>query len=136
MKKNSILIFICCFSILLGERSDKTMFEDCSNAPNCVSSESKNTKYFIEPIIINSENKDIKNKLIETILKLNGKILENHDNYLKVAFYSKVFNFEDVAEFRIDYDKNIINIKSKAQTGWYDFGVNRKRMEKIRAALK
>ncbi|MGL6025372.1 MAG: DUF1499 domain-containing protein, partial [Fusobacteriaceae bacterium] len=24
----------------------------------------------------------------------------------------------------------------KAQTGWYDFGVNRKRMEKIRAALK
>lgn len=136
MKKNLIIIFTCYFSILLGEGSDKTMLKDCPNKANCVSSESKDSKHYIEPISINNKNEDIKENLIKVIQKFEGKILENNQNFLKVAFYSKFFGFEDIADFEIEPDKNIINIRSAAQTGWYDFGVNRKRLEKIREALK
>jgi len=78
----------------------------------------------------------VKEKLIKVIEKFQGKILEDKGNFLKVAFYSKIFGFEDIADFNIEPEKNVINIRSAAQTGYYDFGVNRKRMEKIREKLK
>lgn len=136
MKKNLIIIFACYFSILLAEGSGKTMLQDCPNKPNCVSSQAKDSKHYIEPISIDNKHQDIKKSLITVIHKFEGKILENNENFLKVVFYSKFFGFEDIADFEIERDKKIINIRSAAETGWYDFGVNRKRMEKIREALK
>ena len=136
MKRKLMIIFICYFSILLGEGSDKTMLKECPDTPNCVSSEAKDTKHYIEPIIIDYKDGNVKEKLIKVIEKFQGKILEDKGNLLKVAFYSKFFGFEDIADFEIEPEKNVINIRSAAQTGWYDFGVNRKRMEKIREELK
>lgn len=136
MKKNLIIIFACYFSILLAEGSGKTMLQDCPNKPNCVSSQAKDSKHYIEPISFDNRNEDIKKNLIEVVQKFDGKILENNENFLKVAFYSKFFKFVDIADFEINPEKKIINVKSAAQTGWYDFGVNRKRIEKIREALK
>ena len=136
MKRKLMIIFICYFSILLGEVSDKTMLKECPDTPNCVSSEAKDTKHYIEPIIIDYKDGNVKEKLIKAIEKFQGKILEDKGYLLKVAFYSKFFGFEDIADFEIEPDKNIINVRSAAQTGWYDFGVNRKRMEKIREELK
>lgn len=136
MKRKIFLIFISCFFILMGEGRGKEMLEECPNKPNCVSSETNHNKNYIEPIIFNESSEAVKKKLIKVIEKFQGKILEDKENYLKVAFYSKFFGFEDIADFEIEPEKKIINIRSAAQTGWYDFGVNRKRMEKIRAELK
>lgn len=136
MKRKLIIIFTCYFSILLGEGSDKIMLKECPSTPNCVSSEAKDTKHYIEPISIDDKEGNVKEKLIKVIEKFQGKILEDKGNFLKVAFYSKFFGFEDIADFEIEPENNIINVRSAAQTGWYDFGVNRKRMEKIRKELK
>lgn len=51
-------------------------------------------------------------------------------NHAKVR--SSFFKFVDDVEFYFPKDKNIIHIRSLARTGYSDFGVNRKRMEKIR----
>ena len=137
MKRHITFIFICCFSIMLGEGSEgKNMLKECPNTPNCVSSESKDKKHYVEPIAFTGSAEEIKKELIKVIEKFQGKVIENKTNYLEAAFYSKFFGFEDIADFEIDPNKKIINIRSAAQTGWYDFGVNRKRMEKIRSELK
>ncbi|MGL5356649.1 MAG: DUF1499 domain-containing protein, partial [Cetobacterium sp.] len=131
MKKNLIILFTLCFSIIIAKENDDFMLKECPKSPNCVSSGSKDAKHYIEPIAIHNPV-NIKKKLIYVIEQLGGAILIDKENYLKASFKSKFFGFEDIADFEIIEDEKIINVKSAAETGWYDFGVNRKRIEKIK----
>ena len=45
---------------------------------------------------------------------------------------SSVFGFVDDVEFYFDDCKKTIHVKSASRTGFYDLGVNRRRVEKIR----
>ncbi|MGL5989387.1 DUF1499 domain-containing protein [Cetobacterium sp.] len=135
MNKKLIIIFVISFSILLAEGNDNTMLKVCPNSPNCVSSHSRDTRQYIEPITIDNSLIDIKERLVKAIEKVGGKISENNGDFLKVSFKSKIFGFEDIAFFEIKREKKIIDVRSAAETGWYDFGMNRKRIEKIRNSL-
>ncbi|MBC2855055.1 DUF1499 domain-containing protein [Cetobacterium sp. 2A] len=109
----------------------------CPNSPNCVISDESDTKHYIEPIKFQNQNIESVNKaLVQAIKSLDGEIIENKDNYIKAKFQSKFFKFEDDAEFYIDKEKKVIEVRSAAQSGWYDFNVNRKRIEKIRTLIK
>lgn len=51
--------------------------------------------------------------------------------YIHVEFRSAVFHFVDDVEFLFDdYDRRI-HFRSASRTGYYDFGVNRRRMQEI-----
>jgi len=54
--------------------------------------------------------------------------------YVHAEFRSALFRFVDDVEFLVDPDEERIHFRSASRTGYYDFGVNRTRMEKIRAA--
>jgi uncharacterized protein (DUF1499 family) len=58
--------------------------------------------------------------------------LKDEPGYLAVIFSSKVFGFIDEGEFAFDENSGEINFFSVARSGYYDFGVNRSRIEKIR----
>jgi uncharacterized protein (DUF1499 family) len=53
-------------------------------------------------------------------------------DYIRAEFRSPVFQFVDDAEFLLDDAVGLIHFRSAARTGYYDFNVNRKRMEEIR----
>ncbi|MGL4402366.1 MAG: DUF1499 domain-containing protein [Fusobacteriaceae bacterium] len=113
----------------------KKVLEKCPDSPNCVVSleELREDSHYIEPIFFKEEtSREVKEKLLETIEKLGGKIMEEEEDYVKAQFSSKVFRFKDITQFVIQTEKNMIMVRSEAETGWSDFGVNRKRMEKIR----
>ncbi|MGL5049853.1 MAG: DUF1499 domain-containing protein, partial [Fusobacteriaceae bacterium] len=112
MNKKLIIIFVLSFSILLAEGNDNTMLKACPNSPNCVSSQSRDTKHYIEPITIDSSVIDIKERLVKAIEKVEGKILEDNGDFLKVSFKSKIFGFEDIADFEIKREKKIIDVRS------------------------
>ena len=57
------------------------------------------------------------------------------DDYLHVEFTSAVAGFVDDVEFYLDRTAQLIHVRSAARVGYYDFGVNRKRVEAIRAAF-
>ena len=59
-------------------------------------------------------------------------VIEENDEYIHAEVRSSFFKFVDDIEFYFPKDKNIIHVKSFARTGYSDFGVNKKRMEKIR----
>jgi uncharacterized protein (DUF1499 family) len=52
-------------------------------------------------------------------------------SYLHVEFRSALFRFVDDVEFVPDDSAGVIHFRSASRTGYYDFGVNRKRMKEI-----
>ncbi len=58
-------------------------------------------------------------------------VVQNDGNYLKVEFRSPILSFVDDVEFAFDDASKIINFRSASRSGYFDFGVNRRRMEDI-----
>jgi uncharacterized protein (DUF1499 family) len=59
-------------------------------------------------------------------------VLEQNESYLHIEFRSRLFDFSDDVEIFIDAAEQVIHIRSASRTGYWDFGANRKRVEKIR----
>ena len=60
------------------------------------------------------------------------QIMEHDDHSLKAEVRSLVFRFIDDLEARHDIENHVIDIRSASRTGHSDFGVNRRRVERIR----
>lgn len=56
-------------------------------------------------------------------------------DYLHVRFETRVLKFADDAEFWFDPAAGVLQLRSASRLGRRDFGVNRARIEAIRAAL-
>ena len=107
---------------------------ECPDKPNCVCSEYKNdADHYIEPVIISVITKKAPEILRESIQGAGGKIQKESRDYIAATFSSSVFGFVDDLECRIDYDKNEIHFRSASRVGYGDLGVNRKRVELIKA---
>ncbi len=65
----------------------------------------------------------------------NREMVEVTDHYVHAKFTSRFFRFVDDVEFCIDDDLRIIHVRSSSRVGYFDFGVNRRRIEQIRAKL-
>ena len=63
------------------------------------------------------------------------KIVKETNNYLYVEFASKLMGFVDDVEFYLDNDAQTIQVRSASRLGESDLGVNRQRIEEIRAQL-
>jgi uncharacterized protein (DUF1499 family) len=61
-----------------------------------------------------------------------AKIVTADENFLHVEFRSAVFRFVDDVEFLFDDEHKVIHIRSASRVGYYDFGVNRRRVEELR----
>ncbi len=74
------------------------------------------------------------NRLQTAVSSMQGaSIIKIDGNYLHAEFKSTVFRFIDDLECYYVPNKNIIHIKSASRLGYYDFGINRKRIETLRA---
>lgn len=108
----------------------------CPNRPNCVCSDSREKRHFIESYQLNVKAEKTWMVLTEVISLLpRTTIISATKNYLHAEARSRIFRFIDDVEFHLRPQQNIIAVRSGARLGYYDFGVNRKRLEKIRATL-
>lgn len=103
----------------------------CPGTPNCVNSQSDNPQSKIEPLA-SVAIADLK-KVIESME--GAKIIEQTDNYLYAEFKTKLMGFVDDVEFFVDPRENVTHVRSASRLGKSDLGVNRKRIELIRAKL-
>ena len=62
-------------------------------------------------------------------------LVEQRDDYLYARFETKLLRFVDDAEFWYDPAAQAIQVRSASRLGRKDFGVNRARVEAIRAQL-
>lgn len=106
----------------------------CPNSPNCVNSQSQDTAHNIEPLTYNSNAAAAMAQLKSAIASQpRTKIITETPNYLYAEFTSKLMGFVDDVEFYLDESQKVIHVRSASRLGQSDLGVNRKRVETIRA---
>jgi uncharacterized protein (DUF1499 family) len=105
-------------------------FAPCRRSPNCVSSQAdpSDREHYIAPLRASME--EIR-KAVESLPRT--RIVLAHSNYLYAEFRSKLLGYVDDVEFF--FDGALIQVRSASRLGRRDFGVNRARVEKIRALL-
>lgn len=64
-----------------------------------------------------------------------ARIVERRDDYLHAQFTTAVMRFVDDVEFWFDPAAGVVQVRSASRVGRKDFGVNRARVENIRARL-
>lgn len=65
-----------------------------------------------------------------------GEVVQAGPDYLYARFSTRLMKYVDDAEFWFDPAANAIQVRSASRLGRKDFGVNRARIEAIRARLK
>ena len=131
------IVVICVLFFLMGLKSQKGKAKglvsghlaEPSSAPNCVSSEiDVQPEKKIAPL--NGSLEQIKAAIIQT----GGTITSETDSYVSATYMSKIFKFVDDVEIRHEKE-DIWHIRSASRVGYSDRGVNRRRVEAIRARL-
>lgn len=118
----------------LGVQSGK--LAPCPSTPNCVNSQSQDSEHKIEPLAYNSSAAQAIADLKTVIQSLpKTKIVAETDNYLYAEFTTKLMGFVDDVEFYVDDAAKTIHVRSASRLGQSDLGVNRKRIETLRAKL-
>jgi uncharacterized protein (DUF1499 family) len=115
-----------------GETGD-TLLLPCPDSPNCVSSQAKDEKHRMDPIIYTGTMEQAKQRLLMVIASMKRtRILEDRGEYIHAVFTSLIFRFKDDVDFVFDDQKKLLHFRSASRVGYSDLGVNRKRMEEIR----
>jgi uncharacterized protein (DUF1499 family) len=107
--------------------------------PNWVSSQvgASDTKHFIEPLHPPGPVDDAWTRLEKAIRATPRTTLVTADpGYMHAEFASALMGFVDDVEFALDAGAGVIHVRSGARLGLDDLGVNRKRIEAIRATLR
>jgi uncharacterized protein (DUF1499 family) len=104
----------------------------CPKSPNCVSSETEAARARIEPLAYSGTVTLAWRDLRQTIEDTGGKIVETSPGYLRAVYTSPVLRFEDDVEFRLNEAAALFEMRSASRLGYWDLGVNRRRLEKIR----
>ena len=104
----------------------------CPDSPNCVSTKSKDPDRTMAPLPYHTSGRESMDRLVAIVREMKrATIVSATPSYLHVEFRSALFRFVDDVEFALDDSARVIHFRSASRTGYYDFGVNRKRMKEI-----
>ena len=105
---------------------------NCPDSPNCVSSHAKDASHYIEPFVFSGQPAQAMQRLKKALqTEKRVSIVTEQPAYLHAEVRSLVFRFVDDVEFALVEDEGLIHVRSAAQTGHSDFGVNRRRIERV-----
>jgi uncharacterized protein (DUF1499 family) len=108
----------------------------CPAKPNCVSSQATDTDHLVAPLAFTGPARDAMAQLARVISAQSGaRVVEEREDYVRAAFQTPLMGFVDDVEFLLDPGRQVIDVRSASRLGHSDFGVNRKRVEALRAAF-
>ncbi|HLO88951.1 MAG TPA: DUF1499 domain-containing protein [Nostocaceae cyanobacterium] len=109
----------------------------CPPSPNCAVSQNADAKHAIDPITYHVDLETARKTLLKVLTVVpRTEVIEQTDNYIHALSKSRIFKFIDDVEFYFPADESVIHIRSASRVGESDFGVNRRRLEQIRLALR
>lgn len=110
-------------------------FTPCASAPHCVSSQAdKNSSKYVPPLAFKDTTPaHARQTLLDVLGSSEGATVERAEDRFIHATFRSTLGFVDDVTFIVQPQADIIDVKSSSRLGYYDFGVNRKRVEKLRA---
>ncbi len=108
----------------------------CPASPNCVSSrcDPSDSVHYIEPFEARGDTGKALGLLAACVgAEPRARIIAQTPGYLHAECRSAVFGFVDDLEFQVEPGGLVVHVRSAARLGHRDLGVNRKRVERVRA---
>jgi len=107
--------------------------------PNCVSSQAdpSDAEHYIAPIPFRGAAVEAMAAARKAVEGMQGATVIRHEgSYLYAEFRTQLMRFVDDVEFFFDEKAGLIQVRSASRLGRRDFGVNRARLEAIRARIE
>jgi uncharacterized protein (DUF1499 family) len=104
----------------------------CSDKPNCVSSQAQGRAHVSALAFTGAPEAAMARltKILQAMPRV--RVVTAEGGYLHAEVQSRVMRFVDDLEFVLDAAGSVIHVRSGARVGYWDFGVNRRRVEAIR----
>ena len=116
---------------------ENQLFSPCPGTPNCVSSQENNSQHRIQPLTFEGSLELAKERLHRVINSMRGtRIVTKEIVYWHVEFTTQLLQFVDDVEFYFDGSQSRIHVRSASRQGYWDLGVNRRRVETIRSRFE
>ena len=113
------------YSLAIDHIIDNNILDTCSNPNNCV----------FESWKVSNVDKSFK-ELIEILNNTpRVKIINIKEDYLHALATSRILKLIDDIEIKKSEKNNILEVKSKSRTGFYDLGVNKRRINTLHFRL-
>lgn len=108
-------------------------FTPCPSAPHCVSSQAaKDSARYVPPFSYRGDIKKAREVLLDLLHKSDkAKVVSNEGILVHASFHTALGFIDDVV-FLVHPDRKYIDVRSSSRIGYYDFGVNRRRVEHLR----
>ena len=109
----------------------------CPASPNCVSTCDQDETHGIEPIPFATSAADARERILHIVRSMERtRIFSAEPTYIHAEFRTKGMGYVDDIEFYLDEGANLIHFRSASRLPYWDWGVNRERMEAIRRAFQ
>lgn len=132
-----ILMTIFLVGFLISANAEKPdsgefLMDPCPDSPNCVSTQSEHEKRTMRPLPYLKSREESRGRILSIIKSMNRtEMVALTDNHIHAEFRSILWGFVDDVEFFFDDEDQVVHFRSASRTGYYDFGVNRRRMKHI-----
>ena len=106
----------------------------CKRTPNCVSSQADpaDRDHHIAPIAFRGSMQELR-RAVESMER--ASVISAERNYLYAEFRTKLMRYVDDVELYYDEKQGLVHVRSASRLGRRDFGVNRNRVEALRAVI-
>lgn len=127
-----------------GERPGDVGLRDgrlapCRPTPNCVASgtdRATDPDHYVAPIALRGDPARGWAALVTAVrASPRVRIVAERSGYLHAEYASRVFGFVDDVELALDAPAQLVHVRSASRVGHSDFGVNRARIEDLRARV-
>ena len=109
--------------------------QDCQR-PSCVSSQASDPARRVAPLRVDGAMPAFQAALQRALEDMpRTRFVEQRPDYWHLECRSLVFRFVDDLEFLFDAEAGVVHVRSASRIGYSDFGVNRRRVERIRERL-
>ena len=113
-------------------KPDQTGLAPCPDSPNCVSSLATKEGQRVAPLPYEGDGPAAMQKLLALVKTMpRSRVVDVQPQMIQVEFHTPIFKFKDDVTFWLDEPNKVIHLRSAARSGYYDFGVNRKRAQAI-----
>ncbi|BAY09353.1 DUF1499 domain-containing protein [Calothrix sp. NIES-2098] len=133
----SSLIFPTSWAFAASLGLNNGHLSSCPTSDNCVVSQDADAKHAIAPIPYHVDRNVAKETLLKVLTVVpRTEVLEQTNDYIHAISKSRIFKFVDDVEFYFPPNESVIHLRSASRVGESDLGVNRRRLEQIRLALR
>jgi len=106
----------------------------CPAAPHCVSTQANRPA--VAPLPYRTSREQARERLVSIIRVMPGAtIVTEAPDYIHAEFTSRRLHYVDDLEVFLDDRDKLAHFRSESRSGFYDFGANRRRIQKIRDAF-